>query len=311
MSNGELVTREEPRFSVKAAMDTASDQVAVETALFELAQRKAQIYAKSSLVPKEYQNNVGNVLIAENMARRMGADTLMVMQNLYVVHGRPGWSAQFLIATFNSCGRFSAIRYRFSGEKGKPGWSCVAYAKELATGEVIEGTAITLEMAKAEGWSTKNGSKWMTIPEQMMRYRSATFLIRVTAPEIGMGLLTKDELEDMGPEHGGKADAVRARFAMRDLPVTNEGDELAMLTSDPQAEYVGEPVHAPTCREAIEAVLKSIAAADTVAAVESIVSDAKAQAEGSGWTEQQCSEGLAMVTEAAADRKAELLRKGK
>lgn len=68
---------------------------------------------------------------------------------------------------------------------------------------------------------------------------------------------------------------------------------------------------APTCREAIEAVLKSIAAAETVAAVESIVSDAKAQAEGSGWTEQQCSEGLAMVTEAAADRKAELLRKGK
>ena len=37
-------------------------------------------------------------LIAQNMARRMGADLLMVMQNLYVVHGRPGWSAQFLIA---------------------------------------------------------------------------------------------------------------------------------------------------------------------------------------------------------------------
>lgn len=175
----------------------AADQVTVETQLFELAQRKAQIYAKSSLVPKEYQNNIGNVLIAENMARRMGADTLMVMQNLYVVHGRPGWSAQFLIATFNSCGRFSAIKYRFEGQPGTDDYGCVAYATELATGEKIEGTRITIAIAKKEGWFGKNGSKWQSITEQMMRYRAATFLIRTTAPEIGMGLLTKEELDDM------------------------------------------------------------------------------------------------------------------
>jgi hypothetical protein len=176
-----------------AAVDAALAQVETEQKIFELAQRKAQIYAKSSLVPKEYQNNIGNVLIAQNMANRMGADTLMVMQNLYVVHGRPGWSAQFLIATFNSCGRFSAIRYRFEGTEGKDDWGCVAMATELAT----EGTKITLGMAKKEGWSTKNGSKWLTMPEQMMRYRAATFLIRSTAPEIGMGLMTKEELEDV------------------------------------------------------------------------------------------------------------------
>jgi hypothetical protein len=180
-----------------AAVDAALAQVEAEQKIFELAQRKAQIYAKSSLVPKEYQNNIGNVLIAQNMANRMGADTLMVMQNLYVVHGRPGWSAQFLIATFNSCGRFSAIRYRFEGTEGKDDWGCVAMTTELATGDVIEGTKITLGMAKKEGWSTKNGSKWLTMPEQMMRYRAATFLIRSTAPEIGMGLMTKEELDDV------------------------------------------------------------------------------------------------------------------
>ena len=181
----------------ESMVDAALAQVEVEQKIFELAQRKAQIYAKSSLVPKEYQNNIGNVLIAQNMANRMGADTLMVMQNLYVVHGRPGWSAQFLIATFNSCGRFSAIRYRFEGTEGKDDWGCVAMTTELATGDVIEGTKITLGMAKKEGWSTKNGSKWLTMPEQMMRYRAATFLIRSTAPEIGMGLMTKEELDDV------------------------------------------------------------------------------------------------------------------
>ena len=98
---------------------TTADPVTIETQLFELAQRKANIYAKSTLVPKDYQGNVGNVMIAENMARRMGADTLMVMQNLYIVHGRPSWSSAFLIATFNSCGRFEAILDRFTGERGK------------------------------------------------------------------------------------------------------------------------------------------------------------------------------------------------
>jgi hypothetical protein len=160
-------------------------------------QRKATVYAKSSLVPKEYQNNIGNVLIATNMAHRMNADILAVMQNLYVVHGKPGWSAQFLIATFNSCGRFAAIKYRFSGTEGTDSWGCVAHSKELATNELIEGTKVTMEMAKKEGWISKNGSKWQSMPEQMLRYRAATFLIRATAPEIAMGIMTREEIVDI------------------------------------------------------------------------------------------------------------------
>lgn len=207
---------------VSATVSNALAQVDAEQKLFELAQRKAQIYAKSSLVPKEYQNNIGNVLIAENMAKRMNADTLMVMQNLYVVHGKPGWSATFLIACFNSCGRFAAIKYKFSGEAGTDAWGCVAYTTELGTGEVIEGTKITIAMAKKEGWYSKAGSKWQSMPEQMMRYRAATFLIRSTAPEIGMGLMTKDELDDIDPPpmavepkviNGSKTDTLVQRLA--------------------------------------------------------------------------------------------------
>jgi hypothetical protein len=180
-------------------INQALEQVQVEEKLFELAQRKAKVYSESSLVPKEYQRNVGNVLIATDMARRMGADVLMVMQNLYIVHGRPGWSAQFLIATFNSCGRFSAIRYRFKGKPGSDDWGCLAYCVESATNEELTGTEITIGIAKKEGWYGKPGSKWQTIPEQMLRYRAATFLIKSIAPEIGMGLQTAEELQDMGP----------------------------------------------------------------------------------------------------------------
>lgn len=208
-----------------------TDLAEVEARQFELQQRRAMIYAKSSLVPKEYQNNVGNVLIAMNMAERLGADVLMVMQNLYIVHGNPAWSAKFNIACFNSCGKYTAIKYRMNEAKTE----CVAHCIELATGEVIEGVTVSLAMAKAEGWSTKNGSKWKTLPELMLRYRAATFLIRSTAPELTMGLQTVQEVNDTRTVQGSV------------IPkTTNLGDVMRAIAFD-----AGEPV-AETLAESME-----------------------------------------------------------
>lgn len=164
---------------------------------FELAQRAAKVLAASSLVPKEYIGNLPNCIIALNMAGRIGADPLMVMQNLVIVHGRPTWSSQFLIATFNSCGRFSAIRYEFFGERNTDSWGCHAVAIEKATGEKLIGTDITIALAKKEGWYGKNGSKWQSMPQQMLMYRAASWLVRAYAPELSMGLHTADEVGDV------------------------------------------------------------------------------------------------------------------
>lgn len=171
---------------------------------FELMQRQAKLLASSTLVPKEYQGNLSNCVIALNMANRMGADPLMVMQNLYIVHGKPGWSSQFLISTFNASGRFSAIRYEWVGKEGTDSWGCRAWAIEKATGERLEGSIVTIEIAKKEGWYSKNGSKWQTMPGQMLMYRSASWFIRAYAPEIAMGMHTEDEIIDMTETAEGK-----------------------------------------------------------------------------------------------------------
>lgn len=163
---------------------------------FVLMQRIAKLLAASSLIPEQYRGNLPNCVIAMNMAQRIGADPLMVMQNLYVVHGRPGWSAQFLIASFNQCGRFSAIRYKWGGTEGKDDWSCQAYATELSSKEIITGPTITIALAKKEQWYQKNGSKWQSIPQLMLMYRAAAWLVRTHAPEIAMGLQTAEELHD-------------------------------------------------------------------------------------------------------------------
>jgi hypothetical protein len=134
------------------------------------------------------------------MASRIGADPLMVMQNLYVVHGRPGWSSQFLIATFNQSGRFSSLRYEYFGEKDKDSYGCRAWAVEKDTGQRLTGSDITVGLAKIEGWYGRNGSKWKTMPQQMLAYRAAAWFIRTHAPEIAMGLRTVEEIEDMPGE---------------------------------------------------------------------------------------------------------------
>jgi hypothetical protein len=131
------------------------------------------------------------------MANRLKADPLMVMQNLYVVHGRPAWSSQFLIATANASGKFGPLRYRTVGTPGKDDYGCICSAVCSQTGEVLESTPITIGMAKAEGWYSKNGSKWQTMPDQMLRYRSAAFFVRVYAPELSLGIQTEHEVADI------------------------------------------------------------------------------------------------------------------
>ncbi|MCA5970208.1 hypothetical protein KBY08_00570 [Pseudomonas sp. P135] len=205
---------------------------------FEQLQRVAKALAGSTLVPvqyrafaetKEYGRVTGHVpnpaglpncVVALNMALRMGADPLMVMQNLYVIEGRPSWSSQFIIAMLNSCGRFSPLRFDLS-EPGKAEeltysatfWkegkkvteqrkakikhqTCTAWVIEKETGDRLNGPTISMQMAIDEGWLTKNGSKWLTMPEVMLRYRAASMLGRLYAPELLMGLQSREEVED-------------------------------------------------------------------------------------------------------------------
>lgn len=167
---------------------------------FEMVQRVAKMYSESNIIPTTYQGKLGNCAIAIDMAMRMNINPVMVMHNLYIVHGNPSFSAKFLIATINASGRFSPLRFEFTGEHGTDDWGCMAYAYEVSDRErksALVGDRITIGMAKAEGWATKNGSKWLTMPDQMLRYRAAAFWQRVFCPEISMGFMTTEEAHDI------------------------------------------------------------------------------------------------------------------
>lgn len=226
-------------------------------AQFATAQRMSQLFASSMLVPDTYQTGkiykdlvekqhmapeqatkqaslaaVANCMIAIDIATRIGASPLMVMQNLVIIYGRPSWSSKFLISTVNTCGRFEPLKFRFT-EKGKLGkfnyteyskeWvnnpngkgyyrntpitkefdgskimdlECVAYTTAKGSKDVLESSPISIRMAVDEGWYTKNGSKWQTMPRQMLMYRAASFWTSVYAPELSMGMRTIEEVQD-------------------------------------------------------------------------------------------------------------------
>ena len=185
--------------TVQEQRELLANPVLQQVKQFEVQQRMAQMYTSSTIVPDTYRGNLGNCVIAIDMAMRMGTNPLMTMQNLYIVHGQPAWSTKFLVACVNNCGRFTPLRYQYEGKVGTKERRCRAYAYEAGDREHKEplyGTWITLELADKEGWTKKAGSKWLTMPEQMLAYRAAAFWSRIYAPEISMGFPTREEVVD-------------------------------------------------------------------------------------------------------------------
>lgn len=220
---------------------------------FNIMQRVCKLFANSELVPDMYKvkyepipvgadentanaikfknqiaehKAVANCMIAIEIATRIGASPLMVMQNMTPIYGKPSWSSKFLIATVNTCGRFEPLQFRFT-DKGMCGmveytdyvWDnasrskkpvtkqfdgkkvmnieCVAYTTKKGSTDVLESSPVSIELAIQEGWYTKNGSKWQTMTKQMLMYRAASFWTSAYAPELSMGMRTVEEQQDI------------------------------------------------------------------------------------------------------------------
>lgn len=164
---------------------------------FEDAQRIAKALASSTLIPPQFQGQQGfaNCLVALEIAGRMNISPFLCMQHLHIIHGRPSWSSAFIIAMVNGCGRFTPLRFEISGEGDS--LACYAVATDIKTQQELKGPTITMLMAKKEGWATKSGSKWITMPELMIRYRAAAFWGRLFAGDLLVGLQTQEEVIDV------------------------------------------------------------------------------------------------------------------
>lgn len=194
--NNEMVVSEQRKGAV-STVKTGGLNVFSDAQNFETALRMADCLSKSTVVPKDYQGNTGNCMIAIEMASRINTSPMMVMQNLYIVNGKPAWSSQWIIAMINSSRRYKTeLQFEFGNAKEDGGLSCQAWAEDYA-GHKVVGPKITMNMANDEGWTQKNGSKWKTMPQVMIQYRAASFFGRMNCPDMIMGIYSQEEVADM------------------------------------------------------------------------------------------------------------------
>lgn len=167
-----------------------------DTKLMRNAWKTAEMISKSALVPDKYRDKPADCLIAIDLANRMCMSPLNIMQMLYVVRGVPSWSGQACKAMIDGCGKYKKTYYSMAGDPGTMDRSCNLNAVNH-DGQVIAGPMVSMKMAADEGWINKSGSKWKTMPENMLRYRAAAFFARTECPNILMGFQTVEEVQDV------------------------------------------------------------------------------------------------------------------
>lgn len=273
---------------------------------FELLQRQGKMLSQCSMLPANFKNNIPDCAIALEMSARMGyaVSPLLILQSIVTVHGKPTFEAKFVIGLLKSRCGYRRFDYEMSGKvgdagevrrtprigrDGKPvldkngnpifdneiirdGRTCLAYAIDR-DGNRIEGVPISMAMAKVEGWYDKNGSKWQTMPELMLRYRAATFFKNIHCPEITMGFRTSDEAIDIDPEVEIIDEAKPKQKLFKAKKTTEKAEEPA------QDETVAEPEN-PAATPA-EAPKKDGAAKD-------IFEELADRLEAEGLTQGQC-----------------------
>lgn len=212
----------------------------LEVKKFELEQRKAKAFVATDFFPTHLRKgnetaNIGTAIIVLDLAQRMNIGALEVAQSIYIIHGKPSFETKFLVARLNSSG---LLKGRLQTIVSPDGNSAHCEAIDAQTGQLLKGTTITMEMARREGWLSKNGSKWQTMPELMMKYRAQSFFINEFFPEVKYGLKTSDEAEDIVMFEPNEQSKTPPKAGLNELLNSSEKPNSSVGAKNSQTEYI-------------------------------------------------------------------------
>nr|DAX64729.1 MAG TPA: RecT protein [Caudoviricetes sp.] len=212
----------------------------LEVKKFELEQRKAKAFVATDFFPTHLRKgnetaNIGTAIIVLDLAQRMNIGALEVAQSIYIIHGKPSFETKFLVARLNSSG---LLKGRLQTIVSPDGNSAHCEAIDAQTGQLLKGTTITMEMARREGWLSKNGSKWQTMPELMMKYRAQSFFINEFFPEVKYGLKTSDEAEDIVTFEPNEQSKTPPKAGLNELLSSSEKPNSSVGAKNSQTEYI-------------------------------------------------------------------------
>jgi hypothetical protein len=151
----------------------------------------AKIIASSDMVPKDYINKPGNVLVAVQTGAEIGLKPMQSLQGISVINGRPGVWGDAMWALV-----ISHPEYEDSTED-KSDTSCTITLKRRGRSAVV--VTFNMEDAKKAGLAGKAGP-WQTAPKRMLQLRARAFAARDLFADALKGIKSVEELRDYSPE---------------------------------------------------------------------------------------------------------------
>ena len=158
---------------------------------FEDAVRFADLVCKSDLVPKDYKNNPGNVLVAVQMGAEIGLAPLQAIQNIAVINGRPSVWGDAALALVRASSLCEFVTERLDGNVA----TCTC--KRRGETEPIVRTFSEADAKRAGLWG-KSGP-WTQYPQRMLQLRARAFALRDAFPDVLRGLAVAEEVRDYVP----------------------------------------------------------------------------------------------------------------
>ena len=265
------------------------------------ALRMADIMAKASIIPKDYQGNSGNILVAIQWGAELGLPPLQAMQSIAVINGRPSLWGDAVIGLVRGSGLLESIHEEVTDTQ--------AICTVKRRGEDPAERQFTMEDAKRAGLLGKPGP-WSQYPKRMLQMRARAWALRDVFPDVLRGVSVAEEAQDIPPERNmgpaevipsqpttSRTESIKAKLAARHTPPVDTGPDLATtlkiiedaFTSEEmeQAAAVAKQLKSASDKDAArkafasrKGALKEMAEAEAKAEREAI------QAEGEMTTEQ-------------------------
>jgi len=155
------------------------------------ALRFAEVLAESSIIPKDFAKNPGNILVAIQWGMELGLQPMQAMQNIAVINGRPALWGDAVIALVRSSPLCEYVYETIDGD--------VATCRVKRRGEEEQLRTFSLADAKAAGLIGKQGP-WTQYPRRMLQLRARAFALRDVFPDVLRGMPVAEEVMDMPKE---------------------------------------------------------------------------------------------------------------
>ena len=152
----------------------------------------SKFLASSTHIPKDFQGNPNNILVAIQWGYEIGLAPMQALQNIAVINGRPSLWGDSMIAVCKAHPDWRGISETYIEEEDK----AVCLVKRNVHGEIEETRSeFSYKDAQRANLTNKPGP-WKNYPKRMLQLRARGFALRDAFPDAIKGLITAEEAID-------------------------------------------------------------------------------------------------------------------